>query len=323
MNDAFIPFKAHWLFRGGVTQTVLATKLPGEAVLPARKTHKIQIGPKSTIIALELDAKNPDSSIVLLAHGMGGCSESGYMRRIAAKLWSRGFGVFMMNHRGSGPGLGLSDALWNGGSSDDLEHMVHHIVGLYPKRPVLVVGFSLSGNLLLKYLGEGKTLPTNLHGGFAVNPPIDLKVSSKLISKNNGGGIFNKYYMKLIHRQCEALAECHPETFLPLRKYKTIWDFDEGYTAHAGGYADGEDYYAKSSSKQFLKSIKIPTLILCAKDDPFIPHSVFEDLELKWPITTSFPDRGGHMGYLTGKLTPFGDHRWMDYRVVHWVENLE
>lgn len=323
MNDAFVPFKVHWLFRGGVTQTVLAAKFRGEAVLPGRKIHKIKVGPKSTIIALELEAQNPDSSIVLLAHGMGGCSESGYMRRVAAKLWSRGFGVFMMNHRGSGLGLGMSDVLWNGGSSGDLEHMVNYVVKLYPKRQVLIVGFSLSGNLLLKYLGEGRTLPANVHGGFAVNPPVDLKISSQLISRKNGSGIFNKYYMKSIHRQCEALAECHPRAFQPLRKYKSILDFDEGYTAPAGRYDDGEDYYAKSSSNQFIKSIKIPALILCARDDPFIPPRVFENLDMKWPVTVSFPDRGGHMGYLADKPTIFGDHRWMDYRIVRWVETLE
>lgn len=323
MNDSFVPFKAHWLFRGGVTQTVLATQFPGEAVLPQRKTHKIQVGAKSALIALELEAEDPRSSIVLMAHGMGGCSESGYMRRIATKLCSKGFGVFMMNHRGSGPGIGMSDSLWNGGSSDDLEHMVKHIVKLYPKRSLLLVGFSLSGNVLLKYLGEGRTLPANVHGAFAVNPPVDLKVASRILSRKNGVGIFNRYYMKLIRRQCEALAECHPEAFQPQKPFKTIWDFDEVYTAPAAGFADVEDYYAKCSAKQFIDAIEIPTVILCARDDPFIPPSVFENLRLNLPINTIFPDRGGHMGYLTSKATPFGDHRWMDYAVVNWVENPE
>lgn len=323
MIDSFAPFDVHWLFRGGVAQTILATKFPGESALPKRKPHKIKMGPQSAIIALELEAKNPRGSIVLLAHGMGGCSESGYMRRIAAKLWAKGSGVFMMNHRGSGPGLGMSDTLWNGGSSDDLDHMVKHIVKLYPKRSLLIVGFSLSGNVLLKYLGEGRTLPTNVHGAFAVNPPIDLKVASRILSRKNGGGIFNKYYMKLIHRQCEALSECFPEAFQPQKKFKTIWEFDDVYTAPAAGFADVEDYYAKCSSGQFIDSINIPTVILCAKDDPFVPPTVFENLKMKLPINTIFPDRGGHMGYLTSKPTPFGDHRWMDYVVVNWVQNPE
>lgn len=323
MTDSFIPFKVHWLFRGGVVQTILATKFPGESALPKRKTHKIQLGPQSAIMALELEAKNPRSSIVLLAHGMGGCSESGYMRRIAAKLWAKGSGVFMMNHRGSGPGLGLSDSLWNGGSSEDLDHMVKHIVKLYPKRSLLIVGFSLSGNVLLKYLGEGRTLPTNIHGAFAVNPPVDLKVASRILSRKNGGGIFNQYYMRLINRQCEALSECHPDAFQPQKPFKTIWEFDDVYTAPAAGFADVEDYYAKCSSRQFIDSIQIPTVILCAKDDPFVPPTVFESLKMKLPINTIFPDQGGHMGYLTSKPTPLGDHRWMDYVVVNWVENPE
>ena len=223
MSDSLIPFNAHWLYRGGVAQTILGSQFPGSAILPQRKIHKIKVGPRSAILCLELENNNTRSPIVLLAHGMGGCSESGYMRRIAAKIWKRDFGVFMMNQRGSGPGLGLSETLWNGGSSEDIDLMVKYIVKQYPKRSLLIAGFSLSGNVLLKYLGEGRKVPKNIHGAFAVNPPIDLKIASQLLSRGNGTGLFNRHYMKLLRRQCQALAECYPDAFQPQGKFKTIW----------------------------------------------------------------------------------------------------
>ncbi|NIQ02833.1 MAG: hypothetical protein GWM98_22820, partial [Nitrospinaceae bacterium] len=158
------PFEAHWLLRGGTLQTILASKFPGSVPLPPRKCHKIRVGPRSVLIGMELEPMNADSPIVLLGHGMGGCSESGYMRRIAWKIWDRGAGVFLLNHRGSGLGLGMSETLWNGGSSDDLETVVHYLIEQYPHRPLLLIGFSLSGNVLLKYLGEGRKVPSNVYG---------------------------------------------------------------------------------------------------------------------------------------------------------------
>jgi predicted alpha/beta-fold hydrolase len=319
MNDSLTPFKAHWLVRGGVAQTILGSQFPGETYLPPRKIHKIEVGSRSQIIALELENKNTRSPIILLAHGMGGCSESGYIRRIASRIWKRDFGVFMMNQRGSGVGLGLSETLWNGGSSEDMEQMVRYIVKLYPKRALLIVGFSLSGNVLLKYLGEGRKTPRNIHGAFAVNPTIDLRTASQLLCNGKGSRIFNPYFMKLLRRQCQALGECFPEAVQPQGKFKNIWDFDVVYTAPAAGFQDVEEYYRKSSARQFIESIEVPTQILCAKNDPFIPLSVFDGIRENGYVNYLFPDRGGHMGYLASKTTPLGDRRWMDYAILDWV----
>ena len=125
----------------------------------------------------------------------------------------------------------------------------------------------------------------------------------------------------MIRRQCQALAECYPEAIQPQGKFKTIWDFDVVYTAPASGFKDVEEYYSKCSSKQFIDSINVPTKILCARDDPFIPPIVFEGIAENGYLDYMFPDRGGHMGYLTSKPTPLGDSRWMDYAIVDWVEN--
>jgi predicted alpha/beta-fold hydrolase len=272
----------------------------------------------SALILRELAGDNPDTPIVLLAHGMGGCSESGYIRRLAFKLWQRGTTVIMMNHKGSGLSMGMSPSLWNGGSSDDMAAVVSFLEKLYPRRSLLIIGFSLSGNIVLKYLGEGRDVPHNVIGAFSINPPIDLKISSEIISSPRSW-IFGQYYMNLINRQVDALEECFPSAFRPEKRQKTIWDFDVAYTAPAGGFRDVTDYYQRSSGKQFISGIRVPTIILCAKDDPFVPPEVFANLPENPSVTFHAPDHGGHMGYISKQKTSCRDHRWLDDVLLDWI----
>jgi len=319
MELQYDSFEPHILIRGGFAQTIIGSQFKGEIGLPGRKVHKVQVEKQSTLIVFELPSENPEAPMILLAHGMGGCSESGYMKRIARKLWKRGLKVFMMNHRGSGPGMGLSQRLWNGGVSDDLGKVIEYMSELYPNRLIDVVGFSLSGNILLKYLGEKRSEPLRIRKAFAVSPPVDLKMSSHIISKGRGGAVFNRYYMKQIHLQGKALAECFPDARLPSGNEKTILEFDEAYTAPAAEYKDVDDYYSKCSAKRFLDNIIIPTTILCSEDDPFIQRDIFKSVRMSNAIELHTPERGGHMGYLSNKTTPWGDHRWMDFVVVDWA----
>ena len=121
-------FESKILFRNKYIQTILGSMVSGNTSLPDRKVLKIIIGQNATLMLLEVASINPKATVILLIHGMGGCSESSYMRRIARKLWIRGFTVFMMNQRGSGLGMGLSDRLWNGGSTDDLDMVLNYII---------------------------------------------------------------------------------------------------------------------------------------------------------------------------------------------------
>ena len=313
-------FKPKVLFRNNFFQTVMGSFISGNARLPERKLHKVLVGQIEKLILCELSSSNPDAPIILMAHGMGGSSEAGYMKRIARKFWIRGFTVFMMNQRGSGLGMGLSDRLWNGGSSDDLDNVINYILKIYSSNSIDIVGFSLSGNILLKYLGEKRIRSKKIRRAFAVNPPIDLKRASYILSKTKKGSFFNNYYMKQIHLQTEAMAECVPNAFKPSVKAKTILEFDEIYTAPAAGYKDVDDYYHKCSAKGYLDDINIPTTILCAMDDPFVEVSIFKSIRMSSAIELNTPERGGHMGYLSRRLTPWGDHRWMDFMVVDWSD---
>jgi predicted alpha/beta-fold hydrolase len=312
-------FESNIFLRNKFIQTILGSIVSGNTNLPERKLHKVIIGQKSELVTLELPSVNPEAPVILLIHGLGGSSESSYIRRIARKLWIRGFTVFMMNQRGSGLGIGLCDQLWNGGSSDDLDMVLKYIEKMYPNNFIDILGFSLSGNILLKYLGE-KKITMGIRKAFAVNPPIDLKRTSYVLSKTKRGRVFNDYYMKQIYMQMEAMGECFPDTFIPSEKSKTILEFDDAYTAPVAGYKNADDYYAMCSAKNFLEDIAVPTTILCAMDDPFIEPSIFKSIRMSRAIELNMPENGGHMGYLSRKTTPWGDNMWMDFILVDSLE---
>ena len=321
MNYNKYSFKTNFLLRNKYIQTILGSLILGNEDLPSRTLHKVLVDKRTKLILFELSSTNRDAPIILLLHGMGGCSESGYMRRIAQKLWVRGFTIFMMNQRGSGLGAGLCDRLWNGGSSDDLDAVVNFISKVYPRNFIYIVGFSLSGNILLKYLGEKGVRVSKVRKAIAVNPPIDLKRASHILSKNKEGILFNNYYMRQIHIQIEAMTECFPDAFAPSVQAKTILEFDDLYTAPVAGYKNVDEYYSDCSAKDYLEDISVPTTILCAVDDPFIDTSIFKSVRMSSSIELNTPDFGGHMGYLSSKLTPLGDYRWMDFMVCDWSED--
>ena len=320
MNSSHYSFEPNTLFRNKYAQTILGSIVSGNTNLPECKLHKIIIDPMAQLVLFELPSSNPEATVILLTHGMGGCSDASYMRRIARKLWIRGFTVFMMNQLGCGLGMGLSDRLWNGGSSDDLDVTVNYIAKIYPNTAIDVVGFSLSGNVLLKYLGEKNNKIIKIRRAIAVNPPIDLKRASYFLSETNWGRVFNNYYMWQINLQVEAMAECFPDAFIPPKK-STILEFDEVYTAPVAGYKNSDDYYSTCSAKNFLEDIVVPTTILCARDDPFVDPSIFKSVRMSSTIELNTPEYGGHMGYLSRELTPWGDYRWMDFMVVDWMNS--
>lgn len=319
LNSHFDP---HPLIPGPIAQTIVGSQFTGKPSLPQRIQHRLQLDENNLLVLYELPASDPSAPVVLLGHGMGGCSESGFIQRITAKLHGEGFGVFMMNHRGSGVGSGLCDKLWNGGSSDDLSSVIQFIVERRPACDLLVMGFSLTGNILLKYLGEGRALPVQLKSAISVNPPADLKVASRQISEGPWSRTFNLYYLRLMNQQVAAMLKQHPKSFRPTFKPKTIWEFDVGYTAPAFGYPHVEAYYESASASQFLGDITLPTTLLCSQDDPFIPPSIFEEARMSPQINFINPAHGGHMGYISRKCNAFGDRRWMDFICVQWAKSL-
>jgi len=268
-----------------------------------------------------LPAVREPKGAVLLMHGLGGHADSSYMQRLAGKFLQRGWATFRLNHRASGQGRGLSKGIYHAGKSEDVQPVLHAIAKLCPEQKIVAVGFSLSGNMLLKYLGEGKHLPPkNFCGAIAVSPPLDLTLSAQAIARPRNRLYdlrFTRLLKKLVAEQQNSFAD-FPRFDLPGNL--TIYGFDEIVTAPLHGFASAEDYYARCSAKQFLGGIAHPAVILAADNDPFVPKESYLDLPPNALVKLHVTRSGGHMGFIAAYKTSWGDYRWMDEAILHYAE---
>ncbi len=260
---------------------------------------------------------------VLLIHGLGGGADSPYMIRTGSILQRRGWSVFRMNHRGCGEGRGLARKTYHSGKSDDIDRVVKNLTERYPGQPLIVVGFSLSGNAVLKYLGEQKdAVPEELMGAIAVTPPIMLSRCATEMQKLRNR-MYQCRFVGLLRTAVAERRDSFPDfpTF-HLRSNMSIRDFDEICTAPLHGFASAEDYYRQCSAKQFLPEITTPTVLLASLDDPFIPRSTFDELPRNDNIAYYLTPHGGHMGYIARKRTPLKTHRWLEYAIQALAESF-
>jgi len=259
--------------------------------------------------------------VVLLMHGLAGCHQSGYMVRTAAKLLHRNIRVFRMDHRGCGAGEHLAENPYHAGRIRDLEAAIRMLERLCPSSPVSVAGFSLSGNLLLRYLGDDPaTLPLSLFRAVAICPPVDLKHCVEQLKTTRMGQRYDWYFARQLVNQLAGKPQWREDVPLATAKRppRTIIEFDELYTAPASGFASAEHYYAEASAKSFIGNISVPTTILAAEDDPMVCSAPLKQLKLPSNVTLCLTRHGGHLGF-KGRKGVDPDQRWMDWRVVEWL----
>ncbi|MBC6952094.1 alpha/beta fold hydrolase [candidate division KSB1 bacterium] len=246
-----------------------------------------------------------------------------YMLRVAKKFLDKNWITFRLNHRGAGQGRGLARQLYHAGRSEDLAPMLRLIAENYPDKPVIAIGFSLSGNMLLKLLGEQpEAIPQNLCGALAVSAPIKLAAGAAAISRKRNW-LYDRRFISLLKntlREREIDFPDFPRFELP--RNLNLYAFDQIVTAPLGGFTSAEDYYQKCSAHQFLGNIRVPVVLLAAENDPFIPREIFADLPDSPWLQLHLTPSGGHLGFISAKRTAFGDHRWMDYALWHYANAL-
>ncbi len=253
--------------------------------------------------------------IVLLVHGLGGSHDSGYMHRMARRLVPRGIRVVRMDLRGCGKGMALARRPYHGGCSEDVRAVVEEIEQWSPASRVAVVGFSLGGNIALKLAGEASR-SANLAGIAAVSPPIDMERCAELLASPRNR-LYELHYVRgLVHQVGQRRALHADEPMLKLPR-KSMRMFDDHYTAPRWGFDGALDYYRRASSEALIERITVPTLILTARDDPFIAVESFEQLQTPTNIEVQILPRGGHLGFLGRNAT--GGVRWAECRVVEWL----
>lgn len=317
----FPPFRPHRLIRSAHAQTVLGAylarkKIPYQAI---RRELLLDDGDR-LVLHDDCPAQwQPGQRVVLLAHGLCGSYRSGYMERIAAKLNARGLRTFRKDLRGFGAGFSTARGHCHAGKSEDLAAVLDYLVDFCPGSPITVVGFSMSGNIVLKMLGElDQFLPPQLDGAIAVGPPIDLLHCAR----NLRSGL-NRFYDWSYVRELHFLVQRRRRVpgFVDLRVRplpRRLLEFDDRYTAPLNGFSGAEEYYVRSSSAPLLANIQLPTLILAAADDPVIPVKMFERYSMSAAVNLQVTQHGGHCGYLAAPNDD-PDWRWLDWRVVDWI----
>ncbi len=258
---------------------------------------------------------------LILVHGLEGCADSHYMRGIAAKAYRCGFNVVRMNQRTCGGTEHLTPTLYNSGLSSDYREIVRELTTADHLTRIWLAGYSMGGNLVLKAAGEmGRAVPT-LAGVVAVCPNIDPTQCVAALEQPRNW-IYHQHFLSRLKARMKRKAGLFPGKWdlETMRSMKTISQFDDYYTARDGGYRDGADYYDRAGARHVLSRIAIPTLIITAQDDPFIPYSLFTRPELSenQSISLLAPRHGGHCGFFHGRQTG-EDAYWAENRIVEFV----
>ena len=272
----------------------------------------------------KIDKHKKRTPIVILFHGLAGNSESPYIQGAMHTLNSIGFSTVLMHFRGCSGVDNLLARSYHSGETGDAIEFINSIKKEYPESKIFATGYSLGANMLLKLLSEEKSL---LDAAVAVSSPMQLDICANRMNK----GLSRYYQYRLVKDLNTALLrkfEKHNlEKLIGLKKQdilklKSFWDFDEAYTAPIHGFKSAQDYYTQCSSKQFLKEITTPTLIIHAKDDPFMTPEVIPSMdELSSSITLELSENGGHVGFIGGSLLK--PNYWLEERIsLYFREKL-
>ncbi len=249
---------------------------------------------------LEIDwHQRGNSKLLVISHGLEGNSSRAYILGMAQEALSKGFDVLAWNYRGCGTQLNRKAIFYHSGATYDLDTIIQHASTQYAE--ISLVGFSLGGNLTLKYLGEKRARTPKIKSGVAISVPLDLGSSCDQIS-STAFGLYTRRFLNTLRQKVEKKASLFPAEF-DLTKFssiRTLRDFDDTYTGPLHGFADAEDYYQTNSSLQFLPDISIPTLVINAQNDPFLSPTCFPtDLAKKLDqVYFEFPKHGGHVGFM-------------------------
>ncbi|PEN05775.1 alpha/beta hydrolase [Longimonas halophila] len=307
---------------GGHLQTVMPSLLRSVDAPYTRSEH-IDTPDGDVLEAAWAPAvKTPARGAAILTHGLEGDIHRAYMCGMARALRHDGWDVLAWNLRGCGSEPNRTVPTYHSGKTEDLATVVAHVQSK-GYDTIALVGFSLGGNLTLKYLGErGVTVPAAVQGGVAFSTPVDLGPSAHRIDTwTNAHYAF--YFLRKLRQTIRRKAVQHPNAIstAPLGEIRSLVAFDDAYTAPLNGFGDAATYYRKASSKPFLPRIERPTLLVNAANDPFLPASSYPFVEAQdHPhFHLEVPDSGGHVGFMA--CSDSGLY-WSEMRAAAFLRSL-
>jgi predicted alpha/beta-fold hydrolase len=248
------------------------------------------------------------------------------LRGILAQARQRGWAADALIFRTCNGEVTRARRLYHSGETTDLDFVVRRLVREHLRQPLALAGFSLGGNVLLKWLGErGSELPAEVRSAAAISVPFDLERGSRFIERGFSR-VYTKHFLRTLRAKARAKLARDPDLFdaLALERAQTLFAFDDAVTAPVHGFADAGDYYRRSSSIRFLAAIRCPTLLLSAYDDPFLPPEVLSEVaaiaEANPCLVTEFHQMGGHVGFIAGRW-PWSPRYYAEDRVLSFLRS--
>ena len=315
------PYRAPAWLPGGDLQTIWAVALSRPAVDYRRERWEM---PDGDFLDLDWVDGPPEAPLLVLFHGLEGSSDSHYARYFMAEVKRRGWRGVVPHFRGCSGAMNRLPRAYHSGDSAEIEAILRHVAPAGEGRgPVLALGFSLGGNALLRWLGErGEAALSVVAAAAAVSAPLDLPAAGATLDQGFSR-VYTARFLKTLKRKALDKLDRYPLLYDrdAVAAIDTIKDFDSLVTAPLHGYRDADDYWARAASKPVLKFIRVPTLLINARNDPFMPGEVLPGSgEVSERVTLDFPDTGGHVGFVTG---PFpGGFAWLPGRVLGYFEAL-
>jgi uncharacterized protein len=250
---------------------------------------------------LDLDWLQQDAShLIVICHGLEGNTSRPYIRGMAKAFYESGFDVLAWNYRGCSGEPNLLARFYNSGATEDLDEVIRHASDKQKYKSISLIGFSLGGNLVLKFLGEDKfESARQIRAAATFSVPVDLYQSCLQISRTENY-MYTWYFMKSLRKKIEEKYRLKGSLDIsPLKQIKNLIEFDDAYTAPLHGYNNARHYYEMCSALQFMNEIKTPTLLVNALNDPFLSSSCYPEKQLSNHkfVELETPARGGHVGF--------------------------
>ncbi len=317
------PFKASFFLKNRHTQTLYSSlfrKHPKP--LMEIETYPLEDGDFLECHWYNKPELTSNKPIIILFHGLAGSSKSPYIQGLMSEAKKNDLATVLMHFRGCSGKENRLPRSYHSGDSGDALSWINTVHTNYPNSKIFTVGYSLGGNMMLKLLGElGENSP--ITASVSVSAPLELDTCANAI--DNG---FSKFYqwhlLKSLKLSLKQKFEKHDmESLVTIKKedikdIKTFWEFDEAYTAPVHGFDSAQDYYTKCSSRQFLKDIRTPTLIIHSSDDPFMNKTIIpQPKELSKSVTLELSANGGHVGFIEG--TFFNPEYWLEKRIISYI----
>ena len=313
-------FKPAWWLPNSHLQTIWPALCRRKIKLSLER-ERVEL-PDGDFIDLDwLKSNEQSDKLVLILHGLEGSIDSHYARGIMRKVVEQGWHGLFMHFRGCSGEPNRLPRGYHSGETNDLGQIVKLLLNRNPSAQIAVIGYSLGGNVLLKWLGETRE-QNPICAAIGISVPFELHKAAKHIQQ--GFAKFYQWYFirclrdRLMHK-CKVVQ--HSWDTSTLSTIKTMLEFDDKITAPLHGFLDAVDYYQKSSSRQYLRHIAVPTLILHAKDDPFMTADVIpQHHEVSPKVILELSEAGGHVGFVAGRY-PWCPEYWLETRIATFLKS--